>query len=68
MNRPSRLFLVNSALLLLPLLGGTQEIRSHGHSSPQPSSHQPTIWHPPLNTNWQWQLTTPVDQHVKVQM
>jgi hypothetical protein len=54
--------------LLLPLLGGTQEIRPHGHPTAQLSSHLPTIWHPPLNTNWQWQLTTPVDQNVKVQM
>jgi hypothetical protein len=54
--------------LLLPLLGGTQEIRPHAHPAPQLASHQPTIWHPPLNTSWQWQLTTPVDQNVKVQM
>ena len=68
MNRHFRLFLVISALLLLPPLGGTQEIRSHGHPPPQLASHQPTIWHPPLRTDWQWQLTTPVDQKVKVPM
>src|SRR5579883_1083808 len=27
-----------------------------------------TIWKPNINTSWQWQLTTPVDQSVDVQM
>ncbi len=55
-------------LLLLHLPGAAQEIRSHGHPPPQLASHRPTIWHPPLKTSWQWQLTTPVDENVKVQM
>jgi hypothetical protein len=68
MNRPSGHLLVISALLLLPLLCRAQEIRSHGHPPPQLSSHRSTIWHPPLNTSWQWQLTTPVDEKAKAQM
>jgi hypothetical protein len=56
------------ALLLLQLPGAAQEIRSHGHPPLQLASHRPTIWHPPLKTSWQWQLTTPVDENVKVQM
>ncbi len=55
-------------LLLLHLPGAAQEIRSHGHPPLQLASHRPTIWHPPLKTSWQWQLTTPVDENVKVQM
>jgi len=27
-----------------------------------------TVWQPALNTSWQWQLTTPVDQTVNAQM
>jgi hypothetical protein len=27
-----------------------------------------SVWQPPLNTSWQWQLTTPVDQTVNAQM
>ena len=68
MNRPSGHLLIISSLLLLTLLCGAQEIRPHAHPAPPLASHQPTIWHLPLNTNWQWQLTTPVDQNVKVQM
>ena len=65
LRRPA--FLV-SALLLLALLGGAQEIRLHGQAPPQLAAHRPTIWHPPLNTSWQWQLTTPVKQDVKARM
>jgi hypothetical protein len=63
-------FLIPS-LLLLVLLGGAQEIRPHGHPPHQlesQSKHRPTIWHPPLNTSWQWQLTTPVQQKVNAHM
>ena len=28
----------------------------------------PAIWHPALNTSWQWQLTTPVDRTVAASM
>jgi hypothetical protein len=55
-------------LLLLHLPGAAQEIRPHGHPSPELGPHRPTIWHPPLNTSWQWQLSTPVDEKVKAQM
>jgi hypothetical protein len=60
-----------SGLLLLRLLGGAQETRPHGHPAHQfasPAKDRPTIWHPPLNTSWQWQLTTPVKQEVKARM
>jgi hypothetical protein len=67
MNRPSGHLLVISALLLLPLLCRAQEIRPHGHPPPQLSPHRSTIWHPPLNTSWQRQLTTPVDEKAKAQ-
>ena len=63
-------FLIFS-LLPLVLFGGAQEIRPHGHPPHQPESqsrHRPTIWHPPLNTSWQWQLTTPVQQKVNAHM
>ena len=71
MNRPSRSFRKStliSVFLLFPLLGGAQEIRPHGRPLPQLASHPPAIWHPPLNTSWQWQLTTPVKQTVKARM
>jgi hypothetical protein len=68
MNRSSAHLLVISGLLLLPLLGGAQEIRPHAHPPPQLASHRSSIWHPPLKTSWQWQLTTPVDEKVKAQM
>ena len=59
-----------SVVLLLSLLGGTQEIRSHGPSPSQlaqpAENHQ--IWRPRLKTSWQWQLSTPVDERVKTQM
>jgi hypothetical protein len=32
------------------------------------TAQQPSIWQPPLNTSWQWQLTTPVDRSINVKM
>jgi len=57
-------------VLLLSLLCEAQEIRPHGHPPhpPAPVAANHEIWKPPLNTSWQWQLTTPVDQKVKVHM
>jgi hypothetical protein len=58
-----------SGIVLLSVLAGAQEVRLHGHPPPQLAlQHRPTIWHPPLNTSWQWQLSTPVDEKVNVQM
>jgi len=72
MNLSSRLtgksaFLI-SALLLLPLPEGAQEIRPHGRPLPSTASSRTAIWQPPLNTSWQWQLPTPVKQSVNVRM
>ena len=62
--------LVASVILFLSLLGGTQEVRSHGHPDRHLTSqpNHPIIWQPPLQTSWQWQLPTPVDQKINVQM
>ena len=60
--------LVIFGLLLLHLPGSAQEARPHGHPLPQLEPHRLTIWHPPLKTSWQWQLTTPIDEKVNVQM
>lgn len=37
-------------------------------SSSSITSGAASIWHPALNTSWQWQLTTPVDQSIAVTM
>ncbi|MBZ5719011.1 MAG: endo alpha-1,4 polygalactosaminidase [Acidobacteriia bacterium] len=55
------------ALLIFSLSAWAQQPRLHAHA--QPSSPQPVaLWQPGLNTSWQWQLSTPVDQSVNVQM
>jgi hypothetical protein len=63
--------LIISSIVLLSVLAGAQEVRLHGHPPHQFASQakpRPTIWHPPLNTSWQWQLTTPVKETVKARM
>ena len=60
--------LVLFSLLTVATLSFAQQPRSHAHAWPHPQSSPPTIWQPGLVTSWQWQLSTPVDQSVKVQM
>src|SRR5450755_2192502 len=60
-------------LVVLGLLASTvvscaQQPRPHAHAWPQEQSSSPTLWQPGLVTSWQWQLPTPVDQNVNVQM
>jgi hypothetical protein len=56
-------------LLLVGALFGAQRAREHGHPPLQPApALASSTWHPALNTSWQWQLSTPVDQTVAAQM
>jgi hypothetical protein len=61
-------------VLILTIVGSAQVVRVRGRATrvvpttpvvtPSPTS----VWTPAPNTSWQWQLTTPVDQSVNVQM
>ena len=51
------------------LLSAQAPQREHAHAVPQEAPF-PTksMWKPALHTSWQWQLSTPVDQSVNVQV
>jgi len=54
-------------LLLLATISSSQTTRPHAHAYPTRPVGR-TLWQPELNTSWQWQLSTPVDQSVNVQL
>ena len=52
-------------------LQGGERVRGHAASTAQQDSVTSTplsVWQPALNTSWQWQLTTPVDQSVNAEV
>ena len=63
-----------SALVLIALLSPSfgRSAQAAAPISPKVTLPSPvpcsSCWHPALNTSWQWQLTTPVDQSVNVVM
>lgn len=60
MNKTLALILIVPALACV---AAAQQSRSDVHA---PSSQ--ALWQPALNTSWQWQLSSPVDQSVKAKM
>lgn len=60
--------LLSLTFLILAGSGWGQQPRLHGHAQPSLPKPVATGWQPGLNTSWQWQLSTPVDQSVNVQM
>ena len=55
-------------ILILSFSAWAQQPRLHGRAHPSQPKPVTTGWQPALNTSWQWQLSTPVDQSVNVQM
>ena len=55
-------------VLAVATIASAQQAREHAHAFPNLQKPQPSIWKPALNTSWQWQLSTPVDQTVNAQM
>jgi hypothetical protein len=59
-------------LALLSLSAFAQQARQHGKAYPSGTTNaaaaSTTRWRPALDTEWQWQLSTPVDQSVKAAM
>src|SRR5450432_2807467 len=60
--------LISLVILAMASFVPAQQAREHAHASPNLPTAKPTIWKPALNTSWQWQLSTPVDQTVNVAM
>ena len=54
-------------VLSLTLIAPAQQPREHAHAAPAASAKH-ALWHPALDTSWQWQLPTPVDTSVDVKM
>lgn len=59
---------VLTTFLLMVTIASSQRTRPHAHAYPNAQHASPALWQPNLNTSWQWQLSTPVDQSVNVQM
>ena len=66
----TKLLLIPIALLSLPAF--SQQVRQHGKAYPAVTANATAAstsrWHPALETEWQWQLSTPVNQSVKATM
>ena len=60
--------LIGLTILLLSIACTAQQPREHAHATPRYPALPSAIWKPDLNTSWQWQLSTPVDQSVNVKM
>lgn len=62
-------FLMGVSILGLALYSANAQQRQHAHATPSANfTSAKSIWKPALNTSWQWQLSTPVDQSVNVQV
>jgi hypothetical protein len=65
---------MNNQLLLIPSImllvctTAAQQPGSQAHAWPPTTPSRQALWQPMLRTSWQWQLSTPVDQSVKVKM
>jgi len=60
--------LICLVVLAVAAIASAQQAREHAHAFPSLYAAKATIWKPDLNTSWQWQLSTPVDQTVNVKM
>jgi hypothetical protein len=63
-----RKIVVILAVLALANASWSQQGREHAHAWPSETKAAAARWQPALNTSWQWQLSTPVDQSVNVKM